>query len=105
MIARAQRSHLVALAPLRRFRHRGWIRAGDAAMLFDALEILAAAVAELDGPARAAFQHRVGVARRKPQRAGAAESGGNALEERIGELALNRAHARGGEAREQRAHA
>jgi len=105
MVARPERSHLIALALLRLVGHGGWIGARHRAMLLDALEVLDPAVADLQCPARATGKHRVGVFWREPQRAGAAESRRDALVERVGELALHAAQLFGFEAGEKRAHA
>src|SRR5262249_33393493 len=59
VIAGAQRAHLLALALAGAGRDDIGLGAWHGAALFDAVEILGAPVALLDGPAGAAFEHPV----------------------------------------------
>src|SRR3990172_88254 len=90
MVAAAERTHLVALAQLGAFRDVAGLRVRHLAVLFDPLEVGLLAVAALDGPARAARKHFVHLLRAETDSAGAAEAGGNALIEPVGELFLHR---------------
>ena len=105
VVARAERAHLVALPVLRRVGHLRGIGAGHRAVLLDARQVVRAAVALLDRPARAARQHRVHPGGVEPQRAGAAEARRDAREQRVGEPDFTASTSVGGQAGVQRAHA
>src|SRR5690606_7901240 len=79
------RPHLVALAVPRALGHVLGRRARHAAAFLDTLEVLWLAVALLDGPLRAAFEHRVHLRVVEPNPAGAADAGGDIAEELIRE--------------------
>ncbi len=89
MIARAQRAHFVALTLLRMVGNGVWQRAGGAALLLDALQILGAAVAARDGPLRAAEQHVAHARAVERDLAFRAHAGRNMFEKRIGERLLH----------------
>src|SRR5206468_5511934 len=69
VVARAQRTHRVALPALRGFGNRGVIGAGHSPVLLDTREIFALAIAVLDGPACSGAKHRVYLLTRDLQRA------------------------------------
>src|SRR5690606_12760547 len=75
VVARAERAHLVALARACALRDVLRGRAGHSAAFLDALEIRRLAVAPLDGPPRAAGEHRVHLRVVEPYPPGAADAG------------------------------
>src|SRR5262249_53275786 len=104
VIAGAQRAHLLALALAGAGRDDIGLGAWHGAALFDAVEILGAPVALLDGPAGAAFEHPVHrrlVERDLPR---AADAGRDRQEQTLGERLLAVRQIIDSEAGQQRAH-
>ena len=85
MVARAQGAHLVLLAFLGMLGDLVRLGPGHAAMLLDAVQVRLHAVAPLHRPLSTAFQHGLHLSAGQPDRAGAAQAGGDVPIEMLGQ--------------------
>ena len=105
VIPRSERSHLVALSVFRVGGHLLQLRRRHAAVFLDPVEVRGRAVALLDGPAGAARQHRIHLRASEVQPPDAADAGGHAPRQLVGQLFLEWIDILTREARVQRPHA